>query len=159
VNRRPAGGLLVALALALALVALALGLVVGLAVAGGPAPSAVGVTTLATRTRAITASVKRPSSARLNPPDERPRPGVEDDASWRPQVERRRLGLFGARAEATLRRGLWSTERSALDAAVHEAAAHCSVPVLSVVVEAMLDPKCRESSLVRHAASSSGGEP
>ena len=78
--------------------------------------------------------------ARLNPLDDGPRPTDVDDATWAAQVTQRRTSLLAALAEATLGRGLRSVERSALDAALAEAATRSSTPVLPAVVDALFQP-------------------
>jgi len=77
---------------------------------------------------------------RLNPLDEGPRPSGVDDTAWRAQVDARRTGLLAALGESTLGRPLGPTERSALDAALADAQARATVPILPMVVDALLDP-------------------
>jgi len=77
---------------------------------------------------------------RLNPLDEGPRPSGVDDTAWRAQVDARRTGLLAALGESTLGRPLGPTERSALDAALADAQARATVPILPMIVDNLLDP-------------------
>jgi hypothetical protein len=81
------------------------------------------------------------STARLNPLDEGPRPAHTDDHAWRTHVAARRLGLLAALTEATLGRPLGAVERTAVDTALGAAQTRADTPVLSHVVDAMLDPQ------------------
>jgi hypothetical protein len=79
-------------------------------------------------------------STRLNPLDEGPRVAGIDDETWRVETAKRRRVLLGSLTESALGRPLFSTEHSALDAAL-AAVADCGTPTLPTVVDALFDPR------------------
>ena len=79
-------------------------------------------------------------STRLNPLDEGPRLAGTDDATWKVETAKRRRALLGSLTESALGRPLYSTEHTALDAALECAVGDSKTPILPMVVDALFAP-------------------